>query len=580
MGFKTLELKLRTDYSPEELQNTIKKVLKLQNFTYQIEKQRLDGRNLEDIHWVVMVGVVSPEINNDLEPQEDKFLNTKKKTAKHLNIVGSNPEGFFAAMVAQEAGLKVAVIEQAPEIYQRTKDIKDFEKMDFAIKSVLSTISILFLFVLFSGSNLISQNVPREIRLKYADSLVGSNTPGIAFRDFFGNVQLEHGDVDVRSDFAKQYIELNKADLLGNVVITQKTLVLKSPKIFYDGNTSVSRAEGGVTIKDKETFLKADGGTYNTRTKVAEFVSNIFIEDDSAKIVSDYILHYRNDRKSYAYGNVWIAGKYTNAVLSCDTLVNIPAENYSLAVGKPILIQIDSSFSRPDTLYFGTDSVTVTESKLIYDTLSVTSDTMHTYRELYKERYVFIGNVVIIRGEVRAVADKSIFYKDDEYIMLNGKPIVWYDSTQLYGDSIVIRIPKNELKGIESFSNAIAVSRNDTISVQRLDQIMGDKIFIDIDSGKVKEITSIGEAKSLYFFSDEEGENGVDRRSTDTIKVLFNGGEIENIIWLGMTFAEFFPETYVYGKEDTYYLPLFKWKEKRPVSRKIDFPYKKFAVKH
>jgi hypothetical protein len=187
---------------------------------------------------------------------------------------------------------------------------------------------------------------------------------------------------------------------------------------------------------------------------------------------------------------------------------------------------------------------------------------------------------VIIRGEVRAVADKSIFYKDDEYIMLNGKPIVWYDSTQLYGDSIVIRIPKNELKGIESFSNAIAVSRNDTISVQRLDQIMGDKIFIDIDSGKVKEITSIGEAKSLYFFRDEEGENGVDRRSTDTIKVLFNGGEIENIIWLGMTFAEFFPETYVYGKEDSYYLPLFKWKEKRPVSRIIDFPYEKFAIKH
>jgi hypothetical protein len=128
MGFKTIELKLRTDYSPEELQNTIKKVLKLQNFTYQIEKQSLDGRNPEDIHWVVRVGVVSPEIFNDLEPQEAKLQIRKKKTDKHVVIVGSGPAGFFAAIVAQEAGFKVTIVEQGTEVNQRTKDIKDFEK--------------------------------------------------------------------------------------------------------------------------------------------------------------------------------------------------------------------------------------------------------------------------------------------------------------------------------------------------------------------------------------------------------------------------------------------------------------------
>lgn len=128
MGFKTIELKLRTDYSPEELQNTIKKVLKLQSFTYQIEKQSLDGRNPDDIHWVVRVGVVSPEIYNDLEPQELKLLIKRKKTDKHIVIVGSGPAGIFAALVAQEAGFKVTIIEQGPEVIQRTKDVKDFEK--------------------------------------------------------------------------------------------------------------------------------------------------------------------------------------------------------------------------------------------------------------------------------------------------------------------------------------------------------------------------------------------------------------------------------------------------------------------
>lgn len=439
---------------------------------------------------------------------------------------------------------------------------------------------LIFLTVFLAGYSItFTQNEqPREIRLRYADSLVGSDTPGSAYRDFFGNVQLEHGDVFVRSDFAKQYMEQNKADLIGKVVITQRTLILKSPKIFYNGNNSSARAVEGVSIKDMETFIKADGGIYNTNSKVAEFQSNVYIEDDSAKIVSDYIIHNRNTRRSDAFGNVWVTGKFTNALLSCDTLLNIPQEGYSFAVGNPLLIQIDSTYKKSDTLFLENDSIVVTPPYYVFDTLSVRADTMHAYREFGNERYLFIGNVNIIRSEVIARSDEAIFFKEDEFISLNGKPIVWYDSTQLYGDSIVIRLPQKELKAIESYGDAIAVSRNDTISKKRLDQIMGNKIFIDIDSSKVNSITSIGEAKSLYFFRDDEGESGADRRSTDTIRVNFDSGEIDNIIWLGMTFAEFFPETFVYGKEESYYLPLFKWNDTKPEKVKISFPKQRFAV--
>jgi lipopolysaccharide export system protein LptA len=437
-------------------------------------------------------------------------------------------------------------------------------------------LGILILLVSVSSQQ---SNSPREIRLKYADSLVGSNTPGIAYRDFYGNVQLEHGDVNVRSDFAKQYLDANKSDLIGNVIITQKTLTLKSPKIFYDGNTSVARAFDGVTIKDKETFLKADGGTYNTKTLVAEFNGNVFIEDDSAKIFSDFIVHNRNNRKSFAYGNVLILGKFTNAILKSDTLINIPNENYSFATGKPALYQIDSTYTKSDTLHFPNDSIGIYRGKLIYDTLSVTCDTMHAYRQLFNEKYVFIGNVEIIRGGVTARAKNATFFKDDDMIVLQGNPVVWYDSTQLYADSIIIRMPNKELKAIEAYNNSIAVSRNDTISLKRLDQLMGNRIIIDIDSGKVEGITSIGDAKSLYFFRDEEGESGVDRRTTDSIKVEFINGEIENIIWLGMTYAEFFPETFVYGKEDSYYLPLFQWLDNKPKRTKLELPDKVYKLK-
>lgn len=457
----------------------------------------------------------------------------------------------------------------------------NFNKSKVVGKIAININILLVYVILLTCSNIevkAQSSQPREIRLKYADSLVGSNTPGIAYRDFFGNVQLEHGDVEVRSDFAKQYLELNNADLIGNVIITQRTLTLKSPKIYYYGNSSIAKAVNGVTIKDIETFLKSDEGVYNAKSRVAEFQNNVYIEDDSAKIISDYIIHQRNNRKSDAFGNVWVVGKFTNALLHCDTLLNSPDENYSFATGSPMLMQIDSSYTKADTTFFSSDSLTIIEPYLYYDTLSIRADTMHAYRELFNERYVFVGNVEIIRGEIRATAKQAQFFKDEDYLNLTGKPVVWYDSTQLYGDSIIIKMPKKQLRSIESYGEAIAVSRNDTLSLKRLDQLMGDRIQIDIDSSKVIGITSIGEAKSLYFFRNEEGESGADRRSTDTIKVNFDQGEIDNIIWLGMTYAEFFPETFVYGKEETYYLPLFQWNDERPKSKGITIPSDRFAI--
>lgn len=435
---------------------------------------------------------------------------------------------------------------------------------------------IIILFVLAGIVVLLSQsNSGRtEIKLRYADSLVGSNTPGISFREFYGNVHLEHGDVDVKSDFAKQYLESNRADLVGNVIITQQTMILRSPMIIYYGNTNSANAFDGVTIKDDKAYLKADGGVYNTKSYIAEFTGNVFVEDDSAKIYSHYIKYNRKSRESFSHGDVWILGKNTNAVLNSDTLLNTPDDNYSLAYGNPVLYQVDSVYTPADTSLYLPDSLVIKDAYYTYDTLTVSCDTMHSHRALYNEKYVFVSNVEIVRGQVVAKADEAVFMKDDDYIILKGSPIVWHDSTQLYADSIIIRIPNNELKTIEAYGNSIAVSRNDTISLNRLDQIMGDRIYIHIDSGKVHGITSIGEAKSLYFFRDEEGENGVDRRTTDTIHVEFTDGDIENIIWLGMTYAEFFPETFVYGKEKSYYLPLFKWTDDKPKKKLLQLPGK------
>jgi len=128
MGYKVLEIKMKTDYAKKDLELVIKKILKIRNFAYEIEKQSLDGRDASDIHWVIRVAVTSTEILNDAVPQKDHLSIPNKKSNKHVVIVGSGPAGSFAGLVLQMAGFKVTIIEQGPEVYTRTKDVRGFEK--------------------------------------------------------------------------------------------------------------------------------------------------------------------------------------------------------------------------------------------------------------------------------------------------------------------------------------------------------------------------------------------------------------------------------------------------------------------
>lgn len=127
-GFQSLELKLPTDYSEDDLKEAISKNLGIHDFSYTISKKSLDARKKIFIHWLVKVGVSSPELRGANPEAVEKLHIEHKKRNQKVVVVGSGPAGFFSALVLQKAGFSVTLLEQGTPVESRIKDICDFEK--------------------------------------------------------------------------------------------------------------------------------------------------------------------------------------------------------------------------------------------------------------------------------------------------------------------------------------------------------------------------------------------------------------------------------------------------------------------
>jgi len=128
MGYKTITVKLPPDYSQAELLAEVAKAEGLRDFSMQIGHQSLDARKKSNIHWLVQLAVLSPELAGEA-PSTTALLQIPSRTRKEKAlVVGSGPAGFFAALVLQKAGFATTLIERGAEVHKREAGIQAFEQ--------------------------------------------------------------------------------------------------------------------------------------------------------------------------------------------------------------------------------------------------------------------------------------------------------------------------------------------------------------------------------------------------------------------------------------------------------------------
>ena len=422
------------------------------------------------------------------------------------------------------------------------------------------------------------------------DSLVGKFVEGESVREVVGNVKLSQGNVFVTCNKAIQYLARNEAELIGNVIATQDSLTLKTEKGYYFGNLRKTKSTSGIILDDTEVVLSADSGEYFFDESRAFFQTNVKLIDPTTTLMAEELTYFKNLDKSIAIGNVNINDR--DNIITADTLTHQRKTKYSIADGNvsiknlrdnltifgehledngqlkytlinknPMLMQVDTTFNVEE----------VGEERISIDTLLIISKVMESFRSgtnIFKAA----DSVKILRGGFASVNDLTTYYRDEEKIITDkiredaSRPILWYENSQLMGDSITIYLEEGQIKNLLVNNNSFMLSQQKNYE-HRFDQTSSDSVHLYFLNNRLERAEFAGKVQSIYYLYDEDVPNGLVKSTAHKAVIVFSENEIDQVRLFGSPTSEYHPEVKVEGLERTFTLPKFVLKENRPLKK-------------
>ncbi len=139
------QLKLNPDHSEKDLREQIRKKLKLnrQSFSYEIEKQSVDGRKKPYLKFIYTVAVRIADYseeqqqayvqrindNNIMYTKENRYQfpkADKDRLSEKIVIIGTGPAGLFCGLMLARAGFRPLLFERGSDVVRRSEKVQKF----------------------------------------------------------------------------------------------------------------------------------------------------------------------------------------------------------------------------------------------------------------------------------------------------------------------------------------------------------------------------------------------------------------------------------------------------------------------
>ncbi len=401
------------------------------------------------------------------------------------------------------------------------------------------------LLLLFSCWSVAFAQDSKVVILDHADSLVGMVIDGQQVRELIGNVRIRQGQTTIACDRALEYRETGTVFLNGHVVLTDDSVTIRAPRGTFYREPRRAEAFEDVSLDDGKVQLHSRYAEYQIGIRKAFFRDNVEVHDSTTTLFADSLTYFRDEKRSVATGNVRIRYAADNVTITGGYVENWANRDFSRVMVHPVFMQIDT------TIYGD------------LDTLIVRSKVMEAYRDS-TQHMIAIDSVRIVRADLAARAGRADFYTKADSILLRRSPVIWYEATQVTGDSVDVLLEKRLLKLVRVMGRAFALSLSDSLHTQKVDQLSGETMNMHFAQKKLNMIDVENRSTSVYHLYEDREPNGLNKISGDRIIMEFVNGKIGSIRIYGGVEGQYFPERLVKEKEEDFHLPGFVQRTDRP----------------
>jgi lipopolysaccharide export system protein LptA len=363
---------------------------------------------------------------------------------------------------------------------------------------------------------------------------------------YFTGGTLKNDSSVLTSKHGYYYNDTKDAFFKYNVKLVDPKFTLTADTLRFNSASKISYFLGPTHIvNDSGDVIYCESGFYDTRKDSAFFTKHASLAEKAQNLLADSINYNARTKTGIARNHV----VFTDTAEKMMVLSNYGYYNgktkYLLATKKPVLINI----GKTDSLYLGGDTL-----------ISIT-DTVNNYHNFY----VF-HHVKIYKSDMQGVCDSLSYSGKDSVFHLYYNPVLWVQTSQLKGDTILMFLRNRHMDHLKLLKNAFVINIADST---HYNQVKGKNMTGYFKNNQLDRLHVSGNGESLYFAKSDSGKNvGVNKATCSNMMLYFADKKVDHIVFLVKPDAVLNPPGQM--KPEDLKLKDFQWLENRRPKSKRD----------
>ena len=261
-----------------------------------------------------------------------------------------------------------------------------------------------------------------------------------------------------------------------SVRLTNPEYTMESDTLKYNTISKLATFLGPTYIRSEENVIYCQYGWYNTDTDVSQFSKGAYIEGKDNKLIADSMMYFRNTGLGEAFGNLELIDTVEQITITGQYGKYERLNKMTLITGEPMAIKnVDG-----DSFYLKADTFID-----LADTSLGQKRILNAYR-----------GVQAYKSDLQAVSDSMIYNFTDSTIGFYTNPILWTDSNQITGDTIIVFRNQDGLERLEAYKNGFVIEKDFN---GFYNQIKGKRLDAFFTKGSIYKVEVDGNGQSVYY---------------------------------------------------------------------------------